>query len=351
MLKRLKRFFSRHTRSFRSVALVLVLVLAGWLGWLWYRIDGSVVRTDPSAQTSDDVAVKFVPSPLTGVSVSEDLAKRPILAAQIENSLDARPQSGLDSAGVVFEAIAEGGITRFTALWQEQSPSVLGPIRSLRPYYIDWLLGFDAAVVHVGGSTQAKSLVSQLGVKSLDVSGAYYRADDRFAPHNAYASYGQLVDVMKRLKYYKTPDFTPLKRKAAEPAETPKASTIDVAISSSLFDVFYRYDKGCNCYSRNVGGAPHKDRESGQTLSPEVVVVLKMKHSVIDGVGHLGLSLVGSGEGWVFQDGNVTKVTWKKSSRSAQITFADSKGNAVGLNPGQTWITAIPTDKSVTYAP
>lgn len=351
MRKRISRFISRHLKSFRTAGLVLALALAGWLGWLWYRIDASVVRTDPSSSTSNEVAVKFVPSPLTGISVSEELAKRPVLAAQIENSLDARPQSGLESAGVIFEAIAEGGITRFTAYWQETSPSVLGPIRSLRPYYIDWLLGFDAAVVHVGGSTQAKALVPQLGVKSLDVSGAYYRADDRFAPHNAYASYGQLVDVMKRLNYYNEPKFTPLARKAPAPLETPTASTVDVTISSSLFGIFYRYDKSCNCYLRNMSGAPHKDRESGATLSPEVVVVLKMAHSVIDGVGHMGLATIGSGEGWIFQDGDVSKVTWTKSSRTAQITFKDANGAAVALNPGQTWFTAIPLDKSVTYAP
>lgn len=351
MLKHIRSFTQSHLKSLRSILLVLALALAGWLIWLWYRIDASVVRTDPTASTSDEVAVKFVASPLTGVNVSEDLAKRPILAAQIENSPDARPQSGLESAGVVFEAIAEGGITRFTAYWQEQSPPILGPIRSLRPYYIDWLLGFDANVVHVGGSTQAKKLIPQLGVKSLDVSGAYYRASDRFAPHNAYANYNQLVDVMKRLNYYNEPNFTPLARKAPEPLEKPTASTIDISISSGLFDVFYRYDKACNCYQRNQGGAPHKDRELGKTLTPEVVVVLKIGHNVIDNVGHLGLDTIGSGQGWIFQDGGVTKITWKKSSRGAQITFTNSKKEPVALNPGQTWLTAIPTDKSVTYKP
>lgn len=345
----IKEYISEHQKAFRLALVGLAVLLAAWLGWIWYRLDSGVVRTDPSASASEDTAVKFVPSPLTGVSISEDLAKRPILSAQIENSPDARPQSGLNSAGVVFEAIAEGGITRFNAMWQEASPKVLGPIRSLRPYYIDWLLGFDAPVVNSGTSVQARALMSQVKVKDLNVGGAYYRDPTRFAPHNAYASYNQLVDVMKRLGYYKEPDFTPLKRKDEAKLETPTASTISVNISSDLFNVAYRYDAGCNCYARSVGGSPHKDRESGQQLKPDVVVVLKAPHSVISSVGHLGIKIVGSGQGWIFQDGGVTKVTWKKASRAGQITFTNADKEAVALNPGQTWFSVIPTDKSVSY--
>jgi hypothetical protein len=98
-----------------------------------------------------------------------------------------------------------------------------------------------------------------------------------------------------------------------------------------------------------MAGSSHKDRDSGRQLSPKVVVVLKSPHSVISSVGHLGIKTVGSGQGWIFQDGGVTKVTWRKSSRSGQITFTNSKGEAVGLNAGQTWISVIPTDKSVSY--
>jgi hypothetical protein len=346
---KIKEYISEHQKGFRLALVVLAVVLAAWLGFIWYRLDNSLVRTDPSASTNDDAAVKFVPSTLTGVSVSEDLAKRPTLSAQVENSPDARPQSGLINAGVIFEAIAEGGITRFNATWQEEGPKVVGPVRSLRPYYIDWALGFDAAILNSGASIQATNLMKQITVKDLNVGGAYYRDSTRFAPHNAYSTYDQVVDVMKRLGYYQTPKFTPIKRKAAAPRETPNANTINVDISSELFNLTYRYSADCNCYARSMAGSPHKDRESGKQLSPDVVVVLKAPHSVISSVGHMGIKIVGSGQGWIFQDGGVTKVTWKKTSRAGQITFTNSKKEAVALNPGQTWFTVIPTDKSVSY--
>lgn len=351
LLAKIKKNYRDHQTIWRVSLIGLLVVLLAWLAWIWWTIDATVSRTDPNAKTSDEVAVKFVESPLTGVKVSEELAKRPILEAQIENSPDARPQSGLEDAGVIFETIAEGGITRFSAYYQESSPAKLGPIRSLRPYYIDWLLGFDASVVHVGGSTQAMALVHSLGVKSLDVAGAYYRASDRYAPHNAYSSYDTLAKIMKNKGYYTAPNFTPLLRKEASALDKPKARIIDVGISSALYDISYEYSGGCNCYQRFMAGNPHKDRESGHQLSPDVVVVIKTPMSVIDGVGHLGITTIGKGTAFIFQDGNVQKVTWSKSSRKAQIKFSDADGKPVGLNPGQTWITVVNTDRPITYKP
>jgi len=351
LTKRLKKLYDQHPKAWRLGLIAIAAGLLAWLAFIWWNIDNAVTRTDPSATASSQPAVKFVASPLTGIKVSENLARRPIFTVQIENSPDARPQSGLKDAGVIIEAIAEGGITRFSAYYQETEPAKLGPIRSLRPYFIDWLVGFDSVVLHVGGSTQARKLVSSLGVKSLDVSGAYYRASDRFAPHNAYSSYSTMVDVAKRLGHYQTPDFTPLKRQEPKPVETAKAKTISLDISSSLYNVVYRYDSSCNCYPRELAGNPHKDRESGEQLRPDVVVVIKTPHSVIDAVGHTGITTIGSGTGFIFQDGTVFKVKWSKSSRGAQLKFTDADGQAVGLNPGQTWITVMPSNKGVSYQP
>jgi len=351
LLSKLKKNYHDHQSIWRYGFIGLAALLLSWLGWIWWTIDQTVARTDPSAQTSNEPLVKFVASPLTGVKVSENLAKRPILAVQIENSPEARPQSGLHDAGVIFEAIAEGGITRFSAYYQESSPKILGPVRSLRPYYIDWALGFDAAILNSGSSVQARNLIDQIAVKDLSVGGAYYRASDRFAPHNAYSSYDRVQPIMESKGWYQEPDFTPLLRKDPEPLAAATARLIDIGISSAFYDVSYTYDADCNCYPRVMGGNQHKDRESGEQLSPDVVVVLKTPVSIIDGVGHLSYKTVGSGTAFIFQDGGVKKVTWSKSSRAAQIKFTDSNGKPVALNPGQTWITVVNTDRPVTYKP
>jgi hypothetical protein len=130
-----------------------------------------------------------VASPLSGVQVSPDLAKRPVTGIMIENSPDARPQSGLQDAGVVYEAIAEGGITRFLALFQDSRPQYIGPVRSLRPYYIDFGWPYQAAIAHVGGSPDALTQIRSGSYRDLDQffnSGTYSRINSRVAPHNVY---------------------------------------------------------------------------------------------------------------------------------------------------------------------
>ncbi len=328
----------------------LMLVGAGVLAVTAIAVTASdhlIERTQPQSQTGAVPALKFKESPLTGRKIAPELASRPVYAAMIENSFAARPQSSFADAGIIFEARVEGGITRFMALYQESSPQKIGPIRSLRPYYIDWLLAFDPAVLHVGGSTEAKSMVASLGVKSLDVSGAYYRVSDRAAPHNAYSSYERMSGVAQRLGYTSS-KFTPIKRRQPQPLTTPTASTISIDISGPSYNVTYRYDQTCNCYQRNMAGDKHIDRETGKQLSPDVVVVMQMAHSIVDSVGHVGMATIGSGKVWIFQDGSQTTGTWRKDSRKSQLRFFDQNGKEIGLNPGQAWITVIPTDRTVT---
>ncbi|MBI5357803.1 DUF3048 domain-containing protein [Candidatus Saccharibacteria bacterium] len=117
-----------------------------------------IVKKDEPPKTTE-------PSRLTGLEIPVETNKRPVTAIQIENSPDARPQAGLRDAGVVFEAIAEGGITRFNAVFLEGQPDYIGPVRSIRPYYIDLFLPFDASIVHAGGSAEGLAKIRALGVK------------------------------------------------------------------------------------------------------------------------------------------------------------------------------------------
>jgi hypothetical protein len=348
---KVKHWLAKHEHLWHAGLIIVAVGLIAWTGSVAYRVDGAIVRTDPSTTANSKPVIEFLTSPLTGKKVAPDLAERAVYAVMIENSPDARPQSALSQAGVVFEAIAEGGITRFLTLFQETSPEKIGPVRSLRPYYIDWLLGFDPAVLHVGGSTEARAMIPTYGVKSLDTVGAYYRTSDRYAPHNAYSSYDRVSSLMKK-NGYTSSKFTPFLRGEPTPVETPKATTITVNISSALYNISYKYDAGCNCYKRNLAGEPHKDRETGAQLSPDVVIVLKTPHSfAVDSANHTVIETIGTGEALIFQNGDAIKSTWKKSSRTAQITFTDVNDKVVALNPGQTWITVMPPERSVTFTP
>ncbi len=283
-------------------------------------------------------------SPLTGVQVAPDLAARPVTGIMIENSPDARPQSGIQDAGVVFEAIAEGGITRFLTLYQDSQPQYIGPVRSVRPYYLDWVAPFDAGIAHVGGSPEALAQVRG-GMKDLDQffnAGSYQRVSSRYAPHNVYTSFAWM-DALNKSKGYNSSKFTSWPRKTDEPLKVPTAKSIDINIDGALYNSHYDYDTASNSYLRSEGGKPHvavvsADDRTGIQLHPKVILTLVMPYSVIDSAGHSGYATNGSGAVTIFQDGGSTQGTWSKASRGAQFEFKDAAGAPIKLNTGQTWL-------------
>jgi hypothetical protein len=287
-------------------------------------------------------------SPLSGEAVPDEAStKQAVTAIMIENSPDARPQSGIKAAGVVFEAIAEGGITRFLTLFQQEKPALVGPVRSVRMYYVDWLAPFQASVAHVGGSAAALKEVRNGSYRDIDQffnSATYYRATDRYAPHNVYTTFARL-DALNVKKGYATSTFTAWPRKDGATAKTVAASTIDVTISGPLYNSHYQYDPTNNVYLRSEGGAAHKDRELGQ-ISPSTVIVMDVSESTVLQDGYREqITTTGSGRVRVFQDGSVTEGTWSKADRGSQIKFTDGTGKEIPLNRGQTWITAVPANR------
>lgn len=304
----------------------------------------------PNIPVSKTAKTTFKPkpafySPLTGVKVKDEAAtKAAITAIMIENSPDARPQSGLKDAGVVFEAIAEGGITRFLTLHQEDKPQLIGPVRSVRLYYVDWLAPFNASVAHIGGSAAALAEVRNGNYRDIDQffnAPSYWRATDRYAPHNVYTSFEKL-DALNQAKGFTTSSFTSWPRTDGKPVKKPDASSISMVISSNQYNPSYTYDKKSNTYSRSLGGVAHLDREGGP-ITPSVVIAMKVDEVTVFEDGYRqSITTTGSGEADIFQNGTIIQGTWSKPDRVSQITFADATGKPIELVRGQTWISAIP---------
>lgn len=346
------RWLKQHRKVVGVVAAVVVVLGAGG-GVLAYRH-----FHHPAKKVAAKVAAKPAPppvpivSPLTGLSVSAAVAAQPVFGTVIENSPEARPQSGLSQAGVVYEALAEGGITRFLAIFQDQQPANLGPVRSLRPYFIDWVQEYNnAPIAHAGGSTQAISEVPQLGVKSmngLNYGSSFIRTSDRQAPHNLYTNTNLLLALMQRLHYTTAPGFTPWTRKADAPMATPSNPTITITYSYALFTARYQYDAAGDDYLRFLSGAAHIDRNSGKQIVVKNVVAIYVP-TTYDSAGHALMTTVGSGKAVVFRDGGAVVGTWNKASRSARIQFLDAAGKAIPLNAGNTWIGVVPPTGTVTY--
>lgn len=306
-------------------------------------------------------------SQLTGVETTKELSEKVLTAVMIENSVDARPQAGLEEAGIVFEAIAEGGITRFMAIYQESEPERIGPIRSARPYYVEWAAGLDAAYAHSGGSNKALQLIPKLGVMDLDhgKEASYFeRVSNRFAPHNVYTNMERL-DAFKEDKGYIESDFVPFTRiqedsKVEKPDTTAtaeatteklnrRATTIEMDISSPLYNTSYAYDEASNVYKRSMASRKHTDEVSGKQISPSVVIAMYTDYSIDPNRIHSVYRTTGTGDAVIFQNGEVTTATWSKKSRDAALEFLDDDGEPVKLTPGQTWITAIPKGR-VSYS-
>lgn len=349
------KFLPDDPKKKKIVIISLVLGLIIGVGLIWFFF----IKPEAPKQSAPAPAAKVeAPKPtteasrLTGVQIPIGGNARPITSIQIENSPDARPQSGLREAGIIFEAIAEGGITRFNASFMEGQPDYIGPVRSVRPYYVDFVAPLDPIFVHAGGSGDGLTQLRNVGLKDLDHGangGAFRRVSDRYAPHNLYTSTADL-DKASAGRGYTTSNAVGFARKDKEtPSPAPNAKAIDLTLSGFLYNPHFDYVAASNSYVRSQAGKPHTDLRSGAQLNPKVVVAIATDYST-QGIYSV-YRMTGTGTVYIFQDGTVTQGTWTKPTVKSQYVFADASGKPIPLNPGQTWVTMINGPGAVKVTP
>lgn len=377
ILNKLTSFIKNHRKVSLMIAIIIALLLGGLTAFIVLSVRlPKTKETNLTTTTKKKVEPPKYYSPLTGLEVpSEADTKAPVIGVMIENSPEARPQSALAESGIVFEAICEAGITRFLVLFQNEKPTLIGPVRSVRPYYISWAAGFNAGIAHVGGSDDALAQIRNGQYRDLDQfshAEAFWRSNERYAPHNVYTSYEKLSELNNSLGYT-TSSFTAFPRVPVKKATTkPKTTTdsqsnpttneetttditntaynINVNISGPLFNSSYTYDAESKTYARSQAGAPHLDN-SGIQIKPSVVVAMYVNeyHSG-DYKNHEVIDTVGSGKATIFQDGLATEGTWNKSGQFEQLVFTDNEGKEILFNRGQVWIVAVPNNtNTVSY--
>ncbi len=356
-----KGWFKRHWKPLVVVAAVLVLGGGGALAWTLTHSKPApkvAATATPKPSPTPTPAPATLASPLSGLQVSPALADRPITGVVIENHPDARPQSGLQDAGVVYEANAEGGITRFEAFFLENRPAVLGPVRSVRTYFVDWALEFNAPLAHAGGNADAMDLIVPLGMKDMNAlsfaSDGFYRAHDRnvASEHTLYTTSDKLDALELRLGFAKPSNFAPSPRKPDAPNPSAPHPNIHIDFSYTGYQVDYQYDPTTNNYARSMAGAPHIDRNTGKQIQVKNIVVEMMPTSY--GTTRAGeqtviMQTVGSGQGWVMRDGDVVPVTWKKDAHGVRTQLLDASGANVPLDAGNTWYEIVPQGKTVSF--
>lgn len=299
-----------------------------------------------SAPVKKDPPVKFY-SRLSQAEVANQAATtQAVTAVMIENSPNARPQSGLKEAEMVFEAVAEGGITRFMAFYQINKPELMGPVRSVRETYLDMVTPFQASIAHVGGSAPALKTVRSGRYRDIDQmfnGGFYWRSTDRYAPHNVYTSFAKL-DALNQQKGYTKSDFKMFKRKAEDRKRPqPIVTNLAINLSGPLFNTTYRYDSATNSYFRNQAGQAHLDREKGQ-INPKAVVAMSVDVFQVPNELRWQPRVTGSNPVHIFQDGQVIEGTWQKTNAEEQIKFLDKNNQEIAINSGQVWLVAVPKE-------
>jgi len=315
----------------------------------------------PAATATPSPAPSLVPAPLDGLPTTAAAAARHPIAVMVDDQMDARPQSGLAAASVVWQAPAEGGIPRYMAIFNEQLPKSLGPIRSSRLYFIAWAAEWRAVYVHVGGSPQALATLRAKGrgqyVWNADgyiYEGRYlYRIATRNPPHNEYSD---ATNLRKLAAAVGARDGRPEPVWTFAPdaplADRPLGGTI--AVDYPYNHIRYTYDRASNTYRRSVTGERRQtDAATGTPIAPKNVVAIVMHFGPLND-GHpdkkrLEAAFVGSGRAWVSTNGVTVRATWRKASTTAPTLLFDTAGRPITLTAGQTFVQVVPSASDVRF--
>lgn len=330
----------------------------------------------------DETKPRTEACPLNGVLYSKDQKawwdKHRPLGVMIENHEETRPQSGIGSADVVYEIVAEGGITRFLSVYYCQDAGIVGPVRSARTYFLDFIseYGDFPLYAHVGGANQpgpadALSQIEDYGWGGYNDMNqfsigfpTFWRDYNRLGKtvateHTMYSATQKLWDFAKTRKLTNIDqegdvwdeNFVSYTFKDDAPAsERPASQKLHLEFWSSLPNYFvdWTYDKASNAYKRLNGGKSHIDLNTKKQLTAKNLVILFMnERNAFDGYEnniHLLYGTKGTGNAIFFRDGKKVEGTWRKDRRTSRTLLFDSTGTPVKLNKGTIWFSIMPTD-------
>lgn len=338
-----------------QLGLVIVLVIAivtvgGYFLFVQGQV-GKVAVPKEKESISDQVA-----RTIDGVLVEKGRENFLPVTVMIENLASVRPQAGLQAANVVYEALAEGGITRFLVIYASGDElSEIGPIRSARPYFLDWAGEYKGIYAHCGGSPQAQAAIKDYAFTDLDQMfgnhNYFWRKKEvSTIEHGLFTSSQLLSFAIRDKKLAANGDFTAWKFKdEAIKSERPtEEKTITIDFSTFNYKVEYKYNSEENLYLRYNGGVEHQDALSKEQIHVKNVIIQYIKTSLADS-SRLAMETQGDGGAIVFLDGRMLNATWSKKDKDSRTKFLDENGQEIELNRGNTWLEIVPTDREVTY--
>lgn len=294
--------------------------------------------------------------PLTGLGTEKE-AKVRAVAVVVNNHPLARPQSGLDQADLVYEALAEGNVTRFLAVFQSEKPENIGPVRSARDYYVKLAKGYDSFFVAHGYSPDAKNMLLSGyidHINGMNYDGTLFkRASFRKAPHNSYITYENILKGAEKTKkpMGKAPSSLAfLSRDEIKQLDGEDAGSVMISYHDPSFDVIYEFDREAGKYKRFSGGEQAVNYGSEKPILIDNIFIVEMDHRTIDKAGRRDIDIKSGGRGFLLQKGIVREVEWKNIDGKI---LPVANGKDAGLVPGKTWINIVPSqsglDESVSF--
>lgn len=290
---------------------------------------------------------------------------RPI-ALMVDNNVNAQPQSGINSAYVVYEIIVEGLETRLMPVFKGVSDDlVVGPVRSVRHYYIDYMNENDAICSHLGQSPQAQSDIKTFKMddingqdydtgKARTATSLFWRESHKKAPHNAYTSIGSLKQIAKQKGFELTSTedsvLNYVEKEVNLESETV-ANTITIPYASN-HKVKYVYDSETGRYTRYSKGKLQKDESTGEDITTKnIIISLVYNYTLDDGEdkGRQTLNNVGQANGYYITNGKASPILCKKDTRTSQTKYLYHDGTEIEVNDGNTFINIVPIDAEIVF--
>lgn len=299
--------------------------------------------------------LSVTPTPIPNITATKFVLPkegiRPV-AVMIDNETEAvLPQGGIGEAQIVYEFITEYGATRYMALFWDNLPDMVGPVRSSRHYFLDYVMDYDAIYAHIGWSDYAYRDLAIFEIDNIDgvtkeAGGVYWDLTrDKNNYHDSYTSAERLNKFISNAGY---------ETKITKPLPlTYNKDDLDLSDGKEAKEVFIKYSTVSSCgfyydskqksYKRARLGDFHIDRNTKETVQAKNIIIQFVKNESIAGdkYGRQELYTTGSGNGYYITNGKSEEITWKKDDRNKQIKYFNSRGQKLTLNPGQTWIQII----------
>lgn len=343
---------NKKTRSL-IIALIVIILVAGTL--MAYKIvtnKENDVEEISEEQTEENILTAGVEEKKVQIFNGND---RPI-AVMIDNHNLAWPQAGLNKAYLVYEIVVEGGETRLMALFKGVDVDKIGPVRSARHYFLDYVMENDAIYAHFGWSPMAQSDIPKYSINNIngisESESTFWRVRDKSAPHNAVTSTEALLKAAKNKKYKTTSNKDSVLNYVTDEVileEGQIANTVTIP-HSTLQTVKYVYDEQNKVYKRYARGKAQTDWDTGNSVATKNIIITFCDNYTLNDSeekGRQGLKNIGTFNGYYITNGKAIKIKCIKESRNLQTKYEDLDGNEINVNDGNTWINICPINAKV----